>query len=53
LERDLVKAHQTQDPAATARAVVRGWVEAFGPAFENWRVVTLDRILQTAAIKGR
>jgi hypothetical protein len=52
LEQNLVKAHETQDPAATARTVVRGWVEAFGPAFEDWRVVTLDRVLQTAARTG-
>jgi hypothetical protein len=52
LERDLVKAHETQDPTATARMVVQGWVEAFGPAFEDWRVGTLNRILQTAAMRG-
>jgi hypothetical protein len=52
LEQNLVKAHETQDPATTARMVVRGWVEVYGPAFENWRVVTLDRVLQTAARMG-
>jgi hypothetical protein len=52
LEQNLVKAHQTPDPTATARMVIWGWVEAFGPAFENWRVVTLDRILQTAVRMG-
>ena len=36
----------------TARLVVNGWVEAHGPAFEDWRVHTLDRLLRTAARLG-
>jgi RNA-directed DNA polymerase len=52
LEQNLVQAHKAEDPSQTARKAVHGWVEAFGPAFESWRIVTLDRILQRAAKLG-
>jgi hypothetical protein len=52
LEQTLVKAHETVNPTETARLVVNGWVEAYGPAFEDWRVHTLDRLLRTAARLG-
>jgi hypothetical protein len=52
LEQNLVKAHDTQDPSATAESVVGGWLAAFGPAFENWRTGTLNRILQTGRRMG-
>ena len=53
LERNLVLAHDTPDPSLTARMVVNGWVEAFGPAFERpTERATVDRILETAAEHG-
>jgi hypothetical protein len=52
LEQALVRAHETVNPTETARLVVNGWVEAYGPAFEDWRVTTLDRLLMTAARLG-
>jgi hypothetical protein len=52
LEQALVKSHETANPTEAARMVVDGWVEAYGPAFEDWRVHTLDRLLRTAARSG-
>jgi hypothetical protein len=52
LEQALVKAHETVNPAEAARTVVNGWVEAYGPAFEDWRATTLDRLLMMAARLG-
>jgi hypothetical protein len=52
LEQDLVKAHTSSDPAATARAVVRGWVNGYGPAFESKSTTVIGRILRTAAARG-
>jgi hypothetical protein len=52
LELALAKAHETVNPTETARLVVNGWVEAYGPAFEDWRVTTLNRLLRMAAKLG-
>ena len=48
----LVRSHETANPTETARMVVNGWVEAYGPAFEDWRTHTLDRLLMMAARLG-
>jgi hypothetical protein len=52
LEQALVRSHEADNPTETARTVVDGWVEAYGPAFEDWRVTTLDRLLTMAARLG-
>jgi hypothetical protein len=52
LEQALVKAHEAENPTETARLVVNGWVTSYGPAFEDWRVTTLNRLLLTAARLG-
>jgi hypothetical protein len=52
LEQALVMSHETANPTEAARLVVNGWVEAYGPAFEDWRVTTLDRLLRMAARLG-
>jgi hypothetical protein len=52
LERDLVRAHETADPAKTAHQVVSDWVGAHGPAFESWQVKPLDHILHVMAGLG-
>jgi hypothetical protein len=49
---NLEKAHNTADPALSARQVIDGWILAKGPAFENCRVRTLRRILHNAAQLG-
>jgi hypothetical protein len=48
----LVKAHETDNPAATATSVVSSWVTSHGPAFESMRDDTLVRVLDTAADIG-
>ena len=35
LEQDLMRAHAASDPPAMAAAILAGWVEAQGPAFES------------------
>jgi hypothetical protein len=52
LEQALAMSHETANPTETARLVVNGWVEAYGPAFADWRVHTLDRLLRMAARLG-
>jgi hypothetical protein len=52
LEQNLVRSHETVNPTEAARMVVNGWVKAHGPAFEDWRVTTLDRLLMMAARLG-
>jgi hypothetical protein len=52
LEQALTKAHEADNPTATARLVVNGWLASNGPAFANWRVTTLDRLLMMAARLG-
>jgi hypothetical protein len=52
LQQDLAKAHTSSDPTATARAVVRGWVNGYGPAFESERKNVVRRILYTAVRCG-
>jgi hypothetical protein len=48
----LVRSHETANPTETARLVVNGWVASNGPAFEDWRVHTLNRLLMMAARLG-
>jgi hypothetical protein len=52
LELALERCHEAPDPPRTARTVVNGWITGNGPAFEDWRVTTLDRLLRTAARLG-
>jgi hypothetical protein len=52
LEQALVKAHETDNPAATATSVVTSWVTSWGPAFESLRDDPLTRVLDTAADIG-
>jgi hypothetical protein len=52
LEQNLAAAHKAANPAQTARTVVHGWVNAYGPAFESWREKDLNRVLRTAAKLG-
>ena len=53
LEQNLAKAHLAEGPPAAARVAVKGWMEAYGPAFDG-RVEDdlLDRVLTTAAEYG-
>jgi hypothetical protein len=52
LEGNLGKAHQANDPTKVANTVTKSWITAYGPTFANWRVRTLNRILQTIAMQG-
>jgi hypothetical protein len=52
LEQALVRSHETANPTEAARLVVNGWIASHGPAFEDWRVHTLNRLLMTAAKSG-
>lgn len=52
LTENLVKAHEANNPPRTACAVVRGWINAYGPAFGKQRSKILQRILQTAGEHG-
>jgi hypothetical protein len=52
LELALGEAHQAENPPATARKVVKGWVTAYGPAFESWRESDTARLYRTAAGLG-
>jgi RNA-directed DNA polymerase len=49
LDQNLSKAHEADDPTTAARVAVRGWIDAYGPAFENRRDDVLNRVLTTAA----
>jgi hypothetical protein len=52
LKQDLNKAHQAVNPPVYARSAVRGWINAYGPAFESTRTAGVERILLTAAYSG-
>jgi hypothetical protein len=52
LKQNLVRSHETVNPTETARLVVNGWIASYGPAFEDWRTITLDRLLMMAARLG-
>jgi hypothetical protein len=52
LEQNLVKAHEMPVPSLTAQEVVKGWIGAMGPAFENWRTAPVGRVQQLAASLG-
>ncbi len=53
LRQDLRKAHEEENPPMVAKAVVRGWIESFGPAFESQlETDTSVRILGIAADQG-
>jgi hypothetical protein len=49
LAQNLSMAHEAKDPTTTARMAVRGWIDAYGPAFANRRDDVLNRVLTTAA----
>jgi retron-type reverse transcriptase len=51
LREHLAKAWETSDPNMTARTVLRGWINANGPAFENGVTVIPD-VLHLAARLG-
>jgi hypothetical protein len=53
LVRNLLKAHETENPPEAAIRTVNGWINAYGPAFESWRAPDLlTWVLDTAASKG-
>lgn len=52
LEENLMKAHDANDPPLTAAQVVRGWINAYGPAFGKARSKTLNCILHMAGQLG-
>ncbi|WP_165253441.1 reverse transcriptase domain-containing protein [Paludisphaera soli] len=53
LRQGLDRAHEEETPPDAARAVVRGWVESYGPAFEiRTETDVPGRILGTAADLG-
>jgi retron-type reverse transcriptase len=52
LEQSLEKAHELLNPPLCAARVVRGWIGAYGPAFEGTRREVLERVLRTAISHG-
>jgi hypothetical protein len=52
LDRGLETAHGAADPGETAKMAMRGWLAAFGPAFEDADSVTLEKVLAVMARKG-
>jgi hypothetical protein len=52
LTENLVKAHEADNPPQTACSVVRGWINAYGPAFGVKRTKTLKRVLHMAGQHG-
>jgi len=53
LEQALERAHRAPDPVLTAKAVVQGWITAFGPAFEDVSErAALDGVKRAAARMG-
>jgi retron-type reverse transcriptase len=52
LGQNLEKAHGTPNPSVPAAQAVRGWLGAYGPAFEGTRREVLERVLGTAALYG-
>ena len=51
LQEHLTKAWETPDPVKTAITILRGWINAYGPAFENGAAVMPD-VLQPASQLG-
>jgi hypothetical protein len=41
-----------KNPSRTAAQIVRGWINAHGPACESWKAPILNRLLQTLARVG-
>jgi hypothetical protein len=52
LEQHLVKAHDADDPPRAAQSAVRGWINAYGPAFREVRDDTLLHIQRLATEVG-
>ena len=52
LTENLMKVHEADNPPRTACAVVRGWINAYGPAFGVERSKILKRILHMAGQLG-
>jgi retron-type reverse transcriptase len=52
LKQSLEKAHEAQNSPAVALGAMRGWVGAYGVAFESTRTADVERVLQTAAFHG-
>jgi hypothetical protein len=52
LERDLGRAHEEFNPPLLAEQAVKGWLAAYGPAFESTRRDVLERVLRIAARHG-
>lgn len=53
LGQDLIEAHEEENPPMVAKAIVRGWIESHGPAFESQQETdTSGRILGIAADLG-
>ncbi len=53
LREHLVKAWETSDPHITARTILRGWIDANGPSFENGVAVIPDVILLASGLGFR
>jgi hypothetical protein len=45
--KNLHQAHQASNPPVYARSAIRGWLSAYGPAFERQTEIILERALQT------
>ncbi len=52
LRSNLLQAHSAEDPTQAAFLAVKGWIEAYGPAFGNRTDRTVGRILDVAAHYG-
>jgi hypothetical protein len=53
LEQALERAHAEDNPPDTALAVIRGWINAYGPAFEGrWMSTIPQQVLDTATYYG-
>jgi hypothetical protein len=52
LKQSLERGHEAPNPPAHALWAVRGWIGAYGPAFESTRTADVERVLCTAAFHG-
>jgi hypothetical protein len=52
LEQSLEEAYEAANPSRAAVQIVRGGINAFGPACESWTATSSHRLLQTLADTG-
>jgi retron-type reverse transcriptase len=52
LRSSLDKAHEALNPPVYARSAVRGWINAYGPAFESTYGAEVERVLQLSMVSG-